>query len=207
MDHISVRKKERARIAAKKASKPVANIIKQTDNIPAKENILLDTNVIYWMTYASSRVMPSSLKAQAYQLSSYPLIIESLLGKNDLYYSRFSIPELFHLVSKIEASIDGVNNNREHKEWMRLKGRDIVLNEMKSVLCAIENFAKLLDGDEKSLVSPIKYLELYGAVFMDGYDIFIKNEMDTKNISFIITDDMDFGSVKGINVITANQSV
>ncbi|MBB1342389.1 MAG: hypothetical protein ACTH4U_03590 [Pseudoalteromonas prydzensis] len=205
MDHVNIRKERFSQ--GRKTSSPKACVIKTSSMVPEGIEILLDTNVIYWITYANSRVMPQALKPRAYQLDEYSSLLESFLGVNTLRYSRFSIPELFHIVANTEAKLDSVTNTRDHKKWMRDKGRDIVLNEMKVVLEALDNLAIILEPNENVLLAPEDYLAIYGEVYLDGYDIFLKNEMDMNQIDYILSDDADYATIKDLNLITANKSI
>jgi hypothetical protein len=42
---------------------------------------------------------------------------------------------------------------------------------------------------------------------VDGYDVFFLEAMKLANISKVVTDDADFGTVEGINVYTCNQTL
>lgn len=178
-------------------------VIKKNNMTVQQSNILLDTNIIYWLTYAAKRSFPTSLSPKQYQTKEYPEIIDTLLSQeNNLFYSRFSIPELFHIIAKVESSLDGVEQ-REIKKWLRKKGRTIVSSEMEKVLEELNSLSSILNHRCNQL-SPNDFITLYNQVFLDGYDLFIVHDMHNAGLDHIVTDDIDFISVDSLNVITAN---
>ncbi|ENG3800750.1 hypothetical protein [Proteus mirabilis] len=180
--------------------------LNDSKNYPVKDNVLLDTNVLYWLTYANSRVFPKALKAKDYQLKDYPLLFEKLIeNENNLFFSNYSISELANIISKVELSLSGRSGVYEKKKWLRHEGgRKIVLDELSMVIQALESWAKPLTSYPP--LSTTDYLNKYNEVFLDGYDIHIGNEIFENKISYILTDDIDFNSIKNLNVITANKS-
>lgn len=182
-------------------------IIKINSNdFPKGKNILIDTNVIYWLTYASSRVFPRTLKPQPYQLEDYPQLFEKGLKENNkFFYSDYSAPELCNILVRVEASLDGINNKREHKKWLREKGREIVTKELDIILSSLESWATPLTRSIP--ISSREYHEKYSKVYLDGYDIYINDDISKNNIDYILTDDIDYTSLDNVNVITANKSV
>lgn len=181
-------------------------ILESSNSFPEKQRILIDTNVLYWLTYANSRVFPRTLKPQEYQLQDYPRIFGELLNKeNTLYYSNYSISELASIIARVEASLDGCGTDFQRKKWLREKGRKIVLEELHVVTDTIESWADALDAHPP--LNTAQYVERYGQVYLDGYDIYIENEISKNGIEFILTDDIDFTSVEVLNVITANRRV
>lgn len=177
--------------------------INSTD-FPKGKNILIDTNVIYWLTYANARVFPKALKPQSYQLSEYPLLFEKgLKENNNFFYSNYSAPELCNILVRVEASLDGVENKREHKKWLRKKGRELVTKELDIILNTLESWAKPLNGSIP--LSSRDYHKKYSEVYLDGYDIYIENDITNNKIDYILTDDIDYTSLDCVNVITANK--
>lgn len=175
-------------------------------NFPTEKNILIDTNVIYWLTYANARAFPKTLKPQRYQSEDYPLLLEKGFKENNRYfYSDYSAPELCNILVRVEAALDGIDNKREHKKWLREKGREIVKNELSQILNVLNSWATPL---ERSLpLSCSDYHKKYGEVYLDGYDIYIQNDISENHIDYILTDDIDYTSINNLNVITANKSI
>ncbi|MFM2588625.1 hypothetical protein [Vibrio sp. TBV020] len=180
-------------------------ILESSTSFPVKEKILLDTNVLYWLTYANSRVFPSRLKPQEYQLEEYPKLFQKLLEhENELFFSNYSISELASIIAKVEASLSGRGFDYERKKWLREEnGRETVVKELTVAVETIESWAEPLASHPP--LSSNEYLNKYAQVHLDGYDINIENELTKNQLSYVLTDDIDFISVDSLKVITANR--
>lgn len=180
-------------------------VLENSKVFPVKQKILLDTNVLYWLTYANSRVFPRNLKPQEYQLDEYPRLFQKLIeNENELFYSNYSISELASIIARVEASLSGRGREFERKKWLREEnGRELVLEELSIVVETLESWSKPLE----SYAPPTseRYLERYAQVHLDGYDINIENEISKNQLMYVLTDDIDFVSVDKLNVITANK--
>ncbi|EJB5293675.1 PIN domain-containing protein [Vibrio cholerae] len=172
---------------------------------PKNQKVLIDTNVLYWLTYANSRVFPTTLKPKEYQTTDYPSIFEKLIEYgNELFFSNYSISELASIIARVEASLDGQGSMYQRKNWLRQsRGRETVSEELTTVVETIESWATALTPTPP--LSAGQYLERYQQVYLDGYDINIENDMSSNGLTYILTDDIDFVSVDGLNIITANQ--
>ncbi|MCU8035033.1 MULTISPECIES: hypothetical protein [unclassified Shewanella] len=178
----------------------------ESDNFPVKQKVFLDTNVIYWNTYASSRVFPSSLKPAPYQLNDYSSLLAKLIeNENTLYFSQYSIPELVHIVAGVESTLDACGSRHLRKKWLREKGREIVAGEIHSVIAALQSWATPLTPSLPYTCE--KYIERYAQVYLDGYDLFLEKELTENEITLVLTDDADFFSVDGLNLVTANKTI
>jgi hypothetical protein len=171
---------------------------------PKSKNVLIDTNVLYWLTYANSRVFPRNLKPKEYQLEKYPRLFEQLLeNQNTIYFSSYSISELASIIARVEASLNGKGQEFERKSWLKKEGgREIVVRELSMVIQSIESWAGLLNTHPP--MPPSDYLNVYSQLYLDGYDIYIQNEISQNNVKYLLTDDIDFMSVPHLNIITAN---
>ncbi|ELV8728281.1 hypothetical protein QNE38_003325 [Vibrio fluvialis] len=181
-------------------------VLENSTAFPAEQKILLDTNVLYWLTYANSRVFPGTLKPQAYQLQEYPKLFQKLIEHdNELFFSNYSVSELASIITKVEASMSGKGRDYERKKWLREeKGREIVLKELSVAIQTIESWAKPLASQPP--LSTDEYLTKFAKVHLDGYDINIENEITKNEVNYVLTDDIDFVSVDNLKVITANKS-
>lgn len=207
IDYIKQFKDKKKRLKSKESYK-VAKSITKLSGFPEAENILLDTNIIYFMTYASSKVIPTNLKPKSAQTDCYSSHFEELLKrKNKFYYSQFSIPELYHIIARTEAQIDSVNNDFDKKKWLREGGRELVSDQMKMILQEINGLAKVLPIIDNSLITPENFIQSYESVYLDGYDIYLRNEMEVHNLKYIMTDDRDFLSVPEVTVITSDNNI
>lgn len=64
-------------------------ILEKSKSFPSQEKVLIDTNVLYWLTYANSRIFPRTLKPRDYQLEEYPKIFQKLIEYgNELFCMR-----------------------------------------------------------------------------------------------------------------------
>lgn len=54
-------------------------------------------------------------------------------------------------------------------------------------------------------LSTADYLTKYAQVHLDGYDINIENEISKNQLSYVLTDDIDFTSIESLKIITANK--
>lgn len=180
-------------------------ILENSGAFPKNEKVLIDTNVLYWLTYASSRVFPKALTPQNYQLQDYPKLFEKLLeNNNELFFSNYSVSELASIIARTEASLSGQGVEYQRKKWLREgRGREIVLRELTVVVDTVESWAVPLNTHPP--LSTSDYLAKYAQVYLDGYDIYIENEISENKIGYILTDDIDFISVGNLKVITANQ--
>lgn len=180
-------------------------ILERSGAFPKNEKVLIDTNVLYWLTYASSRVFPKKLKPQDYQLQDYPKLFQKLIeNDNELFFSNYSVSELASIIARVEASLSGQGLEYQRKKWLRDEsGREAVLEELSIAVETISSWAKALNTHPP--LSANAYLARYAQVYLDGYDIYIENEITENQVSYILTDDIDFISVDNLNVITANQ--
>ncbi|WP_406849074.1 hypothetical protein AABD45_14590 [Vibrio vulnificus] len=173
---------------------------------PRNQKVLIDTNVLYWLTYANSRVFPTTLKPKEYQITDYPSIFEKLIEyENELFFSNYSISELASIIARVEASLDGQGSAYQRKKWLRLSGgRETVSEELATVVETIGSWATALTPTPP--LSAGQYLDKYKQVYLDGYDVYIENDISSNGLSYILTDDIDFVSVDGLSIITANQN-
>jgi PIN domain nuclease of toxin-antitoxin system len=191
-----------------------ANIIHASRFQPiGSEHILLDTQILLWMFYPkfSSRMLgidpPSS-----YQLKAYPNILKSLISaKSTLYYTGLNLPELFHQVERFECGLHSYHTKVEMKTKQfryEVQGAmDNILQEVETIWQTTKRIAHLIPVSLNENVLD-ESLKQYGTCHVDGYDRFMLEVMRTAGIPlWILTDDGDFACVKGITVITENQSV
>ena len=180
-------------------------ILENSVAFPKNEKVLIDTNVLYWLTYASSRIFTRNLKPQDYQLRDYPKLFQKLIENgNELFFSNYSLSELASIIARVEASLSGQGLEYQRKKWLREEnGREIVLGELTVAVETMESWATSLNTHPP--LSTNDYLAKYAQVYLDGYDIYIENELTENQVDYVLTDDIDFISVDNLNVITANQ--
>ncbi|WP_081077552.1 hypothetical protein [Burkholderia cepacia] len=180
----------------------------RTDAPLPEDNFLVDTNVWYWLTYSKA----SSVGAQPYQISTYPLYTSRALGiGSNIYQSGLSIAELTHLIEKSEREIYIASNRGAQvtaKEF-----RHNYPNERANVCAEVQTAC----GQVTSLAASLNVtidgptsnacLARVNTNAVDGYDLFILESMRINGITQVITDDGDFATIPGIRVFTANRNV
>jgi hypothetical protein len=187
-----------------------ANVINiKTDRPQKDDRFLLDTNVLYWVTYHRSDLTdraPSSVQA-----TQYPAYVKSALQANStLYWSSLSIAELTTLIERSEYDIFCKNNQisekfslKDYRHGYPKERIDQVLPEIKAAWNSVQGIGKCIDSLVTQDTISQSILD-FNNQSVDGYDSLILNALQTSNITQIITDDIDFITVPGVTIFTAN---
>ncbi|MCZ2098883.1 MAG: hypothetical protein LC121_22005, partial [Anaerolineae bacterium] len=135
----------------------------------------------------------------------------ALAVKAKLYKCTLSFSELAHSIERSELEIyRGVltNQNLKLKDYRHnypLERQNVVAEIVNTWTIAdsmTEGVSITINVDDKAVstaISRIATLEL------DGYDLFMLGAVRSTGITQVITDDIDFGQVPGIQVFTANE--
>ena len=191
-----------------------ANIVHASKYRPTgKERILLDTQVLLWMFYPklSSPMRGINPPARA-QLKVYPTLLKFLISaKSMLYYTGFNLPELFHQIERFECGLHCYGTKVEMKsKQYRHEVPDAmqqILDEVQMIWQKISRIAHLISVSLNTnfLQDSLTY---YGISRVDGYDRFMLEVVRTAGVPlWILSDDGDMACVKGVTVVTENQSV
>lgn len=189
--------------------KIVADIIDITNDNPRPSDIfLIDTNVLYWMTYTrASQAIPPPFPNQTITYPSY--LSKAINTKSKLYRCGLSLAELAHIIEKNEREIF----NRSHtpvrtKEFRHNHSSEHnnVVTEIQSAWGQVKNFAISLDIsiDESTTDSALNKFTNHT---VDGYDLFTIEAISKAGVVQIISDDGDFATVQGLQVFTCNLNV
>lgn len=187
----------------------------QEIEIPKKESFLLDTNVLFWYTYEGG-IYPAGKEPHHWQATQYPNFIKALLeGENKLYYSLYSIGELYHVTERLYVDL--------HNERCESEEDDDYVHHAKEMRREHEDDKKRLDvqfqgmcTDVSSIASPIPTFhsvnlenlsDIISSFKLDAVDALIFHSMDKVGLKNIVTDDSDFGFVDEINLYTANNYI
>lgn len=191
-----------------------ANVVHASKYKPTgKEHILLDTQVLLWMFYPkiSSPMLAIPPPARD-QLKVYPALLKSLISaRSMLYYSGFNLPELFHQIERFECGLHCYGTKVEMKpKQYRHEVADAmqqILDEVQTIWQKISRIAHLISVSLNTsfLQDSLTY---YGISRVDGYDHFMLEVVRTAGVPlWILSDDGDMACVKGVTVVTENQSV
>ena len=188
-----------------------AEIIDISSDTPSQDDIfLVDTNVWIWQTYtnanASSHYAINKIKAYT------PYLTHARRNGSTLAYSSLILAELAHVIEKTERQIynQRTGNSLSAKEYRHNcpEEREHVVEEVKSAWRTIENLAipinlKMDDSTPKAI------LERFQTQALDGYDLLMLEAISQEEVGTIkmITDDMDYAVVPGIQVFTNNGAV
>lgn len=184
---------------------------------PSSDDVFfVDTNVWYWLTYASSKTfLDPSQEPQKYQTDSYPSFIQKAMDANSkLYYSPLSLAELANTIESKEFEIfemfnAGVGNGkRVHRKKFRkiASERKGVVQEVDAAWATITTLGSSLDCELSQKLSEDS-LDTFKASLLDPYDSFFVEIMKSNGLNKIITDDVDFGSTTGLEIFTANKNL
>ncbi len=183
-----------------------------TTTEPKSDDVFfVDTNVWYWLTYASSKTFLNKDQAPSeYQTTLYPDFIQKALNVSaKLYYSPLSLAELANTIENIEFGIFEMFNKNDGKRIHRKQFRKIakerkgVVQEVEAAWDTIASLANSLDCELTEKLSEAS-MEIFKSSNLDPYDAFFIEIMRTNNLTKIITDDADFGSTTGLQIFTAN---
>ena len=172
------------------------------------DKFFVDTNVWRYFTYAKFTTSHSLKQKQLAQIYS-KYINDCLKAGASLFWSPLSYSELSSVIEKTEfdlyKAMNPGNASLSIKDF-RLGNieRTGVVFEMQIAWNQITSLALPLSTstDSESLA---KAVELFEKFPLDGYDIFYIQAMMAARVSSVITHDIDFVHVSGLNVFTANE--
>lgn len=185
-----------------------AEVIDIRSDAPRQDDIfLVDTNVWLWQTYtnaiASSRNAPNKIRAYTRYLSN------ARRSGATLVYSGLILAELAHVIEKTEREIYNrrTGNSLDAKEYRHnnLAERANVVAEVESAWKQVEGLAVTVDLTVNERITNAS-LARFKTQALDGYDLLILEAIDRAGAGQIkvITDDMDYAVVPGIQVFTNN---
>lgn len=187
-----------------------ADVIDIANDVPLNSDaFLIDTNVLYWMTY--SRAALSATKPMAYQTTDYPNYTHTaLVAGAKVYHSGLSLAELAHIIERTEREIFEAGQSQPIRPKIFRHNhpteRANVCKEIKAATLQVMGWADPLPVEIDEALSSAA-LERLSSDLVDGYDGFILESMKSKDILQIVTDDGDFATVAGIQLFTANKNV
>lgn len=185
-----------------------ADIIDISTDTPQQGDIfLVDTNVWFWQTYTNAR-----FGTNAARFSNYLNYLNQALSNGaTLTYSGLTLAELTHIIEKTEYKIYiQSHGNLPIKEY-----RHNYPTERANVVAEV----KLAWSQVKALAVPVNLtvddattdaaINRFQTQAVDGYDLLLLEAINRAGAGQvkIITDDMDYSVVPGIQVFTSNNYV
>lgn len=177
----------------------------KNDTPTDEDSFLVDTNAWYWLHYPKA-----SQDAKQYQTVEYPNFLKRCLESNSkLLCSPLSFSELAHRIEDVEKKIYAYNAD---KAIGTKQFRHDYPGQRRRVTGLIQSI--WLDVVEMSQIMPINLdenfvatsVDKFGAVELDGYDLYMAENAVKSGVLNVITDDADYCTFPGITVFTANET-
>ncbi|MFG6105303.1 PIN domain-containing protein [Leptothoe sp. EHU-05/26/07-4] len=185
-----------------------ADIIDIRNDSPRAGDIFwVDTNVWYWLTYTNASIAGT---AQPYQINNYPPYIAAAVQAGaQLCCSGLTLAELSSRIERSESKLAGYDYRGGLKEYRHndSAGRSSVVTLVENCWEQITDSFSRLENLSIDSATAAQALTQFGTSKVDGYDLFIIENMMQHGITKIITDDGDYSTVPGIEVFTANGNV
>ncbi|MBH8562771.1 hypothetical protein I8748_11360 [Nostoc sp. CENA67] len=185
-----------------------ADIIDIKTDTPQQDDIfLVDTNVWFWQTYTNAGFVGKASKFSSY----LKYINQALVNGALLTYSGLILAELAHIIEKTEYDI----YIQSHGHLPLKEYRHNYPNERMNVVAEVQSAWRQV----KALAAPINLtvddattdaaLNRFQTQAVDGYDLLLLEAISRAEAGKIqiITNDMDYAVVPGIEVFTSNNYV
>ncbi|PHS72914.1 MAG: hypothetical protein COB22_03230 [Cycloclasticus sp.] len=187
----------------------MAQIIDLNSDEPKNnERYFVDTNVWFWLTYASSQIFKMNNTPQDYQMKDYPAYIEKALSNGSvLCHCPLTFTEISNVIEDAEHKKYIADSGKPctKKEFRSLQEERIkVLNEIKIAWDTIESMSACLSMHlDSEFTSKAKCI--MDKSNLDPFDAFFSQIMVDEAIDYIVTDDYDFCTSQEHIVVTANK--
>ena len=185
-----------------------ADIIDIKTDTPQQSDIFfVDTNIWFWQTYTNA-----AFTAKRYQITDYPNYINKTRQNGaTLTYSGLTLAELAHIIEKTEYDIYVQSNGYLHFKKYRHdypEERANVVAEVQFTWRRIKKIAIPIDLTVDDATTDAA-INRFTTQAVDGYDLLMLEAISKAGAGTvkIITDDMDYSVVPGIQVFTSNKYV
>ncbi|MTJ31044.1 hypothetical protein [Aphanizomenon sp. UHCC 0183] len=185
-----------------------ADIIDIKTDTPQQSDIFfVDTNIWFWQTYTNA-----AFTAKRYQITDYPNYINKTRQNGaTLTYSGLTLAELAHIIEKTEYDIYVQSNGYLHFKKYRHDyptERANVVAEVQFTWRRIKKIAIPIDLTVDDATTDAA-INRFTTQAVDGYDLLMLEAISKAGAGTvkIITDDMDYSVVPGIEVFTSNKYV
>lgn len=184
----------------------MANLIQLNTYSPQRtDRIFVDTNVWFWMTYAASNEMDMVERPVRYQTLKYPEFLEKVLDAGaSLYHSPLTLAELSNVIERTEFDIyvEETDSNISRKEFRNIEEcRSKVVSEIRLAWQLVCSTSTCVDVN-LNLKLANDALSVFQDCTLDPYDSFYITIMENFGLNSILTDDKDFLTVEGVDVLT-----
>ena len=185
-----------------------ANIIDITTDTPRQSDIFfVDTNIWFWQTYTNA-----AFTAKRYQITDYPNYINKTRQNGaTLTYSGLTLAELAHIIEKTEYDIYVKSNGdlriKEYRHNYPIERANVV-SKVKSAWSQVKALAISINLTVDDATTDAA-INRFTTQAVDGYDLLMLEAISKAGAGTvkIITDDMDYSVVPGIQVFTSNKYV
>lgn len=170
--------------------------------VAASDRMFVDTNIWKCFTYTKA-----TLPRQAHSVSVYTnFISECVKAKAQLFSSVLSFSELSSIIERTELEIYKNANGTNVPIKKFREGtieRQVVVQEVNVAWQQVEQLSTLIPItlDDHCLASARANFDNYP---LDSYDVFFVEQMKAAGLTAIVTDDLDFIYVPGLEVYTCN---
>ncbi|MCG9890340.1 MAG: hypothetical protein MH252_04630 [Thermosynechococcaceae cyanobacterium MS004] len=186
-----------------------AEVVDIKSDVPQHSDIfLIDTNVWLWQTYPNAGTGQRNAQAKILDYGAYLKVARQ--NGSMLAYSGLILAELAHVIETTEYTIYKTRNSlsslkiKEFRHNLTVERANVV-NLVKSAWTQVKNLAVPVEITINDLTTDLA-LSRFQTQALDGYDLLILESIskaDPGQIK-IITDDMDYTVVPGIQVFTTN---
>ena len=179
----------------------------KTDTPQQSDIFFVDTNIWFWQTYTNA-----AFTAKRYQITDYPNYINKTRQNGaTLTYSGLTLAELAHIIEKTEYDIYVQSNGYLHFKKYRHDyptERANVVAEVQFTWRRIKKIAIPIDLTVDDATTDAA-INRFTTQAVDGYDLLMLEAISKAGAGTvkIITDDMDYSVVPGIEVFTSNKYV
>jgi hypothetical protein len=172
---------------------------------------LIDTNVWFWMCYEAAPDAPGVSKS--WQSRAYPAILDRVVKSGGrLVWSPFSWSELCHIIERTEweiAKACGATQTKTVKQFRHesMQERERVVGTIQETWAQVTSLAAPMSNISLNAGTVETANAELSSVMLDGYDLFMAQQLRASELAGIITDDTDFVTFPGITVFTANSRI
>ncbi|MEL6492746.1 MAG: hypothetical protein AAFQ95_22580 [Cyanobacteria bacterium J06621_3] len=190
-----------------------AEVIDITTDTPQPEDIfLVDTNIWLWQTYPNVTLNANkTIVRRSRDYSRY--LRKTLSAGSQLKYSGLTLSELAHVIEKTERDIfkreQGLPKlSAKAYRHSYPSARETVTLLVKAAWDQVTSLATSADVTVDAELTQ-KALHRFQTQALDGYDLFLLEAISSIRNSpvQVLTDDMDYACVPGIQLFTQNRLV